>query len=185
MKKYLLPLFLGVLSSILLFSCVRDTDFDQAEEVSLTPIVELNLIHFNLDAGEFFDDVNGLPRLILTDTTEIRFLDDTETQESLLRADFQFLFTNSIARSFTTDFSFIDEQGNPTYATTADVAVGSLNQPVETEFIEVVEGDQILELTQANRVVVTVTIPSSNANLEGTLNLKSKTTYYLEIQERD
>jgi len=52
--------------------------------------------------------------------------------------------------------------------------------PVITEYIENVEGDDILSLTQAHKVVVTVTIPSSNENLEGTLNLKSKTTYFLE-----
>lgn len=185
MKKNLLPLFLGTLSSMLLFSCVRDTDFSQAEEVTLTPIVELNLIHFDLDAGEFYDSVNELPILTLTDTTEIRFLDDTETQESLLRADFLFLFNNSIDRSFSTDFTFISEDGNPTYATSTTVAAGTLAQPEETEFLQVVEGEDLTNLTQANRVVVTVTIPASDASLEGQLNLKSKTTYYLEITERE
>ena len=184
MKKNLLPLLLGVLSCILLFSCVRDTNFDQAEEVILTPIVELNLIHFDLEAGEFFDDVNNLPRLTLIDTTEIRFLDDTETQESLLRAEFQFLFTNGIERNFTVDFIFIDEQGTPTYTTSVLVESGGLNQAIETEFIEIIEGPQIGELTQANRVVVIVTIPSADATLEGNLNLKSKTTYFLEIKDR-
>ncbi len=185
MKKNLLPLLLGVLSSIVLFSCVRDTDFSQAEEVALTPIVELNLIHFDLDAGEFYDSLNDLPRLTVVDTTEIRFLDDTETQESLQKADFLFLFTNSIERSFTADFTFISEMGNPTYSASTEVSAGTVSQPIETEFIEVVESEDLINLTQANRVVVTVTIPSADASLEGHLNLKSKTTYYLEIKERD
>jgi hypothetical protein len=51
---------------------------------------------------------------------------------------------------------------------------------VITEYIENVEGDDILRLTQANKVVVSVTIASSEENLEGILNLKSKTTYFLE-----
>lgn len=185
MKKNLLPLCLGVLSSILFFSCVRDTDFSQAEEVTLTPKVALNLIHFDLDAGEFFDVTTGLPILTVTDTTEIRFLDDTETQESLLRAEFRFLFTNSIERTFATDFTFISEEGMPTYVASTEVAAGSPSEPVETEFLEVVEGESLLNLTQANRVVVTVAIPSADATLEGQLNLKSATTYYLEITERD
>jgi len=185
MKKNLLPLLLGVLSGIISFSCVRDTDFSQAEEVSLTPIVELNLIHFDLDAGEFYDSVNNLPILTVTDTTEIRFLDDTETQESLLRAEFLFLFNNSMERSFIADFTFISESGNPTFSTASSVAPGLPSQPVETEFLEVVEGQELIDLTQANRVVVTITIPSADVNLTGNLSLKSKTTYYLEIQERD
>lgn len=185
MKKYLLPQIMGLFFSILLFSCVRDTDFNQAEEVSLTPKVELNLIHFDLEAGEFFDQQTNTPRLVVTDTTEIRFLDDTEVQESLLKAEFLFVFTNSIPRTFQTDFVFINELGEPTYSSSTLVNEGSILAPVVTEFVEVVEGPEILELTQANRVVVSVTIPSSDASLEGNLNLKSKTTYYLEIKDRN
>jgi hypothetical protein len=33
----------------------------------------------------------------------------------------------------------------------------------------------------AGKVVVSVTIPSSNENLEGTIKLESKATYYLEF----
>lgn len=185
MKKNLPTPILGLFFSLLLFSCVRDTDFNQAEEVALTPIVELDLIHFDLDAGAFFDSTNGIPRLTVTDTTEIRFLDDAEIQESLLKAEFLFVFTNSIPRTFQSDFTFISEAGDVTYSASTLVSEGSLNDPVVTEFIEVVEGPQILELTQANRVVVTVTIPSSDLNLQGNLNLKSKTTYYLEIKDRN
>lgn len=185
MKKNLLTLILGLLVSVLLFSCVRNTDFNQAEDVALTPIVELDLIHFDLDAGEFFDPLNGVPRLTVTDTTEIRFLDDTEIQESLLKAEFLFVFTNSIPRTFQSNFTFLSEAGDVTYATSSAVNEGSLADPVVTEFTEVVAGTEILDLTQANRVVVSVTIPSSDLSLQGSLNLKSKTTYYLEIKDRN
>jgi hypothetical protein len=185
MKKNLLPQVLGLISSMLLFSCVRDTDFNQVNDVALTPVVELDLIHFDLDAGDFFDAVNGVPRLTVTDTTEIRFLDDTEIQESLFKAEFLFVFTNSIPRTFQTDFIFLSETGDVTYTTSTSVSDGLPNNPIVTEFSEVVEFPQILDLTQANRVVVSVTIPSSDISLQGGLSLKSKTTYYLEIKDRN
>lgn len=169
-----------------MFSCVKDTDFDQAEDVAATPIVELNLIHFDVEANEFFDDVTSTPRLTLSDTTEIRFLDDTEIQESLLRADFLFRFTNSIPRTFVVDFQFLSEQNEITYMTSTTVPAGTVESPATPpDFIQVVEGDDILLLTQADKVVANVTIPSANAELLGNLNLQSKTTYYLEIRERD
>lgn len=185
MKKNLLLPFLGILSMLCIVSCVKDTNFDQAQEVSLTPVVELDLIYFNLNAGDFFDEVSNTPRLTVTDTTDIRFLDDTGTQESLKRADFLFVFTNSIPRSFHANFQFLDSLNTETYFTSASIDVGTIGAPVVTEFTQIVEGDEILQLTQADKVVVTVTIPSADASLEGSLNLKSKTTYYLEIKERD
>lgn len=184
MNKNLLIPFLGILASLLLFSCVKDTDFDQAENITLTPVVELDLIYFNAEASEFFDPVNNTSILTLRDTTEIRFLDDTGIQESLIRAEFLFNFTNSIPRTFEVEFQFLNEMNEETYMTMTSVAAGTELVPVLTQFIDNVEGEEITQLTMANRVVVSVTIPSSDASLQGVLNLQSKTTYYLEIKER-
>ena len=181
MKKNLTMPFLIVLSFLLVVSCVKNTDFDQAEDIALTPVVELDLIYFNAEAGEFFDTVTSTPILTLRDTTEIRFLDDGQIQESLRRAEFLFNFTNSIPREFQVDFQFLSEQNDTTYFTQTAVNPGTIQTPVLTEFTETIEGDEIVELTKANKVVVSVTIPSATASLEGTLNLQSKTTYYLEF----
>ncbi|KAA3618424.1 MAG: hypothetical protein DWP94_14540 [Flavobacterium sp.] len=184
MKRNLLRPFAVLFLSLLVVACVKDTDFDQADDIALTPVVELDLIYFDIDAGEFYDDINEIPVLTVSDTTEIRFLDDTEIQESLRRADFYFKFTNSIPRNFQVDFQFLSEQNDTTYTTQTTVVEGTVASPVVTIFEEIIETDEILQLTMANRVVVSVTIPDSDPDLEGNLNLKSKTTYYLEIRDR-
>jgi len=184
MNKNLLIPFLGMFTGLLLFSCVKDTDFSQAENVTLTPVVELDLIYFNAEAGQFFDTVNNESILTLRDTTEIRFLDDTGIQESLIRAEFLFNFTNSIPRTFEVEFQFLNEMNEETYITMTAVAAGTELTPVLTQFIDNVEGEEITQLTMADKVVISVTIPSSDATLQGILNLQSKTTYYLEIKER-
>jgi len=184
MKKNLLIPFLGVLLSLLLFSCVKDTDFSQAENVTLTPVVELDLIYFNAEAGDFFDPVTNTSILTLRDTTEIRFLDDTGIQESLIRAEFLFNFTNSIPRTFEVEFQFLNDMNEEMYVAMTTVDAGTELEPVLTQFIDNVEGEEITQLTMSNRVVISVTIPSSDASLQGVLNLQSKTTYYLEIKER-
>jgi len=184
MKKNLLLPFIAVLACFVVISCVKDTNFGQAENITLTPVVELDLIFFDIEAGEFFDSITNTSRLTVRDTTEIRFLDDTGVQESLKRAEFLFNFTNSIPRTFQVDFQFLNEANEETYVTGTTVNAGTEQLPVLTQFIENVEGDDILQLTMADRVVVSVTIPSSDASLTGLLNLRSKTTYYLEIKER-
>src|SRR5690606_3878489 len=180
MNKTLSLSIFALFLSVFLISCIKDTDFDQAENIALTPIVELDLIYFNIQANQFFDSINSNPILTVRDTTEIRFLDDTGLQESLKRAEFYFKFTNSIPRSFQVDFQFLSETNDTTYVAGTSVAEGAPATPVITEFIENVEGESIVEITKANKVVVSVTIPSSDENLEGTLNLKSKTTHFLE-----
>lgn len=180
MKKTVsLPVFM-VCACLFFTACIKDTNFDQAEDISLTPVVELDLIYFNLRADRFFDTITSNPILTVRDTTEIKFLDDSSLQESLRRAEFYFKFSNSIPRNFQVDFQFLSELNDTTYAVGTFVASGSLATPVITEFTDNVQGEAVLSLTRAHKVVVSVTIPSSNENLEGTLNLKSKTTCFLE-----
>ncbi|MDC7995976.1 hypothetical protein [Altibacter sp. HG106] len=176
---------LVILVLVSTISCIKDTDFEQASDITARPVVELNLIHFEVDAGEFYDESTNTSRLTLSDTTEIRFLDDSGLQESLLRAEFLFEFTNAIPRTFDVTFQFLSEATDTTYTTQTFVEAGTVGVPLVTTYEEVVEGAEILELTSANRVVVNVTIPEANAELEGALRLKSKTTYFLEITERE
>jgi hypothetical protein len=181
MNKNLAIPFLGVLSLFLVISCVKDTDFDQANDVVLAPVIELDLIYFDLAAGDFYDTSTATSILTLRDTTNLPFLDDEEISSSLKRAEFYFKFTNSVARSFLVDFQFLSVENDTTYMTQTEVAQGIVSNPVITEFTENVEGASIQDLTMASKLVISVTIPSSKADLTGTLNLQSKTTYYLEF----
>ncbi len=185
MKKNLLQPLAVLFLCFLVAACVKDTDFDQAQDITLTPIIELNLIFFNVTVGDFFDGTSPLPNLTITDTTEIRFLDDTSIQESLRRADFYFKFTNSIPSEFQVDFQFLSELNDTTFTTGTTVVPGTVSSPVVTEFEEIIEGDDILQLTMADKVVVSVTIQSNDPDLEGELNLQSKVIYYLEIRDRE
>lgn len=169
-----------VLICLFFTGCIRDTDFEQSENIVLSPVVELDLIYFNVKGTDFYDTINSLPILTLRDTTLIKFLNDSTLGESLKRVEFYFLFSNSIPRSFSVDFQFLGETNDTAYVAQTTVTQGSPDKPALTEFVENVEGADILRLTQANKVVVSVTIPSSQSNLEGILNLKSKTTYFVE-----
>ena len=94
---------------------------------------------------------------------------------------FSFTVTNSIQREFQLDFEFLNKQDSIVYTTQAPIALGAIDNAVVVQFVDTVEGQDLLDLTQAERLTVSVTITSSNQNLNGNLNLQSIATYYLEI----
>lgn len=162
-------------------SCVKDTDFDQADEITVAPVYELDLVFFDVESSEFVPEERPEGAHKVTDTTEVRFLDDSFVQESLVRAEVFFKFTNSIPRSFLTQIEFLDDDDLPRYMFEIPVAGGSLTEPVITEHFEIFETpDDILDITGSSQVVITITVPESPQGLEGTLNLQSKSTYFLE-----
>lgn len=180
MKNIISFIFSMLFMGVFCLSCIEETDFDQADDISFTPEVELNLIFFNIDADAFFDQESQTPRLILKDTTALEFLNSSDITESIRQIDFTFDFTNSIPRSFQVDFEFSRLNGQVTYVTSTAVAAGSPSEAVSTIFEETVVEADLQNLLRAEQVIVTVTIPSADASLEGALNLKSKTIYYLE-----
>jgi hypothetical protein len=174
--------FLGVFFLLFFFSaCVKDTNFDQADNIVLTPIVELDLLYFDLPAITFFDTATSIPVLTVRDTTDLPFLNDAEIRNNLKRAVFSFKVGNSIQREFQVDFEFLDDQNQVTSTIQIPVAQGTVSNPVITEYTENFEGQELINLTGAGKVAVSVTIASSNANLDGSIKLQSKTTYYLEL----
>jgi hypothetical protein len=181
MKTNLTSSYLAVLIFIFFSACIKDTDLKQADEIAVSPVIELDLIHFDLPANSFYDTIASNPILTLRDTTLLRFLNDQEVGAYLKRAEFFFKFTNAIQRDFQVEFQFLNEQNDTTYTSQNFVNQGIVSNPVVTEYIENVDGASLEQLILANKVVVSVTIPSSNANLEGNIKLQSKATYYLEF----
>lgn len=164
-----------------LFSCVKDTDFDQANAIALTPVYELDLVYFTVDAPdfEFSGELGGAYRV--TDTTDVRFLDDSFTVDVLKRAEVYFRINNSIPRTFNTQIDFLNTGNEVRYSFAIPVQAGSVTTPVLTEHIQVVDTEaDITALTSSDKVVVTVSVPESTQELEGSLNLQSKTTYFVE-----
>ena len=174
-------ILLVVLLSSIVTSCFQNTDFDQANDVVITPVVELDLIYFDIDASQFYDVGTDTPNLVVRDTTAIEFIEGNDIRDALVRADFLFKFSNTIPSDFSVNFDFLNTNNEVRYASFTQVNAGSSSLPVETIYIDNVENEEIENLTSSSKVVITVTIPSSSASLFGALNLQSKATYYLEI----
>ena len=177
---------LTVISVLLtLTSCVKDVDVEQAEDIVIQPVVDLNLVFFNLEGQRFYDLNTNLPIPTIRDTTEIRFLDDQDIAESLRRVEFLTRYANSVPREFTIAYRFLSEQNDTTYTFVDRVPMGMVGDTTAVEFLEVIEGDGVAQLTMANRLVVEVNIDAAAPLLPGSLQAESATTYFLEITERE
>tara|TARA_B100000795_G_scaffold91023_1_gene66313 strand:- start:10569 stop:11120 length:552 start_codon:yes stop_codon:yes gene_type:complete len=176
-------LFISLFSLMFFLSCFEGTDFEQANDVLLTPEIELDLIYFNIEASQFYNPSTSTEILVLKDTTDLDFLGGRDINNILKKADFLFQFTNSIPREFDVSFDFLNTQNQSKYFIQSNIVSGNQTNPVVTTFLEEIDEQEITDLTSANKVVISVAIASSSQNLTGVLNLQSKTTYYLEIDQ--
>jgi len=175
-------LFFFTFFSLLLFvSCIKDTDFNQADDITVNPVIELDFIHFNISESDYLNTDTGEYRIIVTDTTELKFLDDDFSRENIKKADFYFKFQNTVSSNFITQFQFLKPNNTLKYQVDIPIQAGSINSPTLTEYTEIIENDDVRDLTKAEKVVINITVPESIENLEGSLNLQSKTTYFLEF----
>lgn len=177
---YKLALFLLVFS-FTLTSCVKDTDFNQADQIELNSVVELNFLFFTLQIDDFKQNPGLEGRLTVVDTTEIRFLNESFAQENLLSAEYFFRVSNSFPIGVDANFTFLSDINEPFYEVSFPIQSGTNNTPVVTEFTQVITLEEIAQLTQSNKVVVTFTIDTLDENLSGLMNLQSKTTYFLKF----
>lgn len=181
MKKKLHILFLFTAISTLFMACVKDTDFNQTDDIVISPVVALDFIFFNINS-ENFSDISPT-NLIVTDTTFFDFLNEDFLVDNLIKADFYFKNTNSLPSQLITQYQFLDENNELNYEIIIPVNSGAINNPVITEYTEIIDEASIGNLTSSNKLVVNVIAPSPLVNFDGTLNLESKTTYYLRVEQ--
>ncbi len=163
------------------YSCVKDTDFNQASDIQGTPELEIDLVFFTVTPPQFIPEGSSDRPITVTDTTDFRILDDSFIQESLLQVDYYFRFANSIPSEFEANIRFLNEVNRLRYELTIAVAAGTVQLPVISEHIEVLDSpEQISLVTKASKIVVNITIPEAPQTVEGSLNLQSKGTYFLE-----
>jgi len=173
-------LFFSIVPVLLFFTaCIKDTDFNQTDDIVISPVFELDFLFFNVSSENF--SANGINNLIVTDTTDFNFLNDQFIIDNLEKAEFFFKNTNSFPIEFNTQFQFLDENNELHYEVTIPINSGTINNPVITEFTQLIVEEDMINLTMANKVVINIIASSSVENLEGDLKLQSKTTYYLKI----
>ena len=180
MKQFIIKV-IGVSVLVLsVISCVKDTDFDQFDQTLLTPVVDLNLIFWEVQAPSFNNAGGSLPIGTVRDTTEIRFLDDPDTQESVVRADFLYEFENTSDSDYDLVIDFVSLSGQVTYTLQTTVEAGTLNTPWQQTILDEIIAPQVNDITQAGLIAISATAQGTPPD-QGSLKMTSKVRFYLEI----
>lgn len=167
--------------TLLLFctSCVKDVDMDQAEEIVIPPTAAIDLIYFDLTVEELSTGSGG--NLRAEDETRLDFLDDDYIQDGLMRADFNFRFTNSFQNSFSVNFLFRTESNAITHQIRVDVPAGTTASPAIIDFTEIIDSE-INRIKRSIKVSAQIDMQEALISGEGNLKLQSKGIYYFEFK---
>ena len=165
---------------LVLFSCVKDVDLEQAQEIVIPPSAAIDLVYFELVADDFID-ASGADKKA-TDKTRLEFLDDDYIQESLMNANFNFIFTNSFQRGFVSTITFLSEGNSPQYSFSIDIPAGTADDPTIVNYTQIVPETQIRAIRNSIWLQVEVEmLPGANP-AEGNLKLESKAFYKFEFK---
>lgn len=162
-------------------SCVKDVDFDQASEIVIPPTVAMDLVYFTLAPSHFHEDVPAGP-LVAKDVVRLEFLDDDYIQNSLVQANFNFIYTNTFPQPFTNTITFLSENNAVKYKIVFDIPAGSVNAPSTVDYTEIIDIDEIDAVRETIKMAIEIEMHPNSEAIEGELQLKSKAFYKFEFK---
>ncbi len=172
-----------VVSSI---SCVKDVDFDQTEDVVLTPVFEIDFVYSRFNTDRFvnpeIDPSIVVPEVFVNDTLDYDLLGTDFIVDNLERIELTFEFRNTIERDFEFTLGFLDDNGvqvGPFNRITVNAGNGEGVTPVVTTEVIVFDNATINILATAAKLISTIQVQNINSSLGGILEMRSKGTYFI------
>ena len=186
MLKRTLKSFIYLILLVSTISCVKDVDFDQADDFSLTPTIATSIVQTEVGASQFSEQ--GLELEIVRDSVANIEIFETEfVKDNLVKAELFFEAINTINRSFNLQIDFLNSTDDLQHSLSFDALESSSGNAITTEFIEVFEDDSLDELKLTTKMVITLRLfPSNdgsmlNQNSQGEISLKSKGIFYFNV----
>ncbi|MGH1383272.1 hypothetical protein [Kordia sp.] len=174
-----------ILFLFFLASCVKDVDFEQAEDIAISPVLESSLIFFDFQASQF-SEPTGTAIVTEGDDLELDVFNDQFFRDNLIKAEFFFEVTNTIDRNFRADVIMYDENDLVLHAFAIDIMPDGNNEVVVTH-TEVFEDALLEQFTNTKRLEVVLSMfPSPTGipldeNSIGNIKMRSKATLYFLI----
>lgn len=176
-------LWMAILLSV---SCVKDVDFDQAENFTLTPVAAASIVYTSVEASRFSE--NGIELETVTDTiSDIELFSDDFVLDHLVKAELIFESTNTINRTFGLQIDFLSESDEQLHTLSFDAAPSLTGDEVITTHTEVFEDASLEALKMTKNMVITLHLyPSTDGsildeNSTGSIALKSRGNFYFNV----
>lgn len=176
--------FFVITICLILFSCTKEIDFEQADDFEISPVIESSLIFFDEPASRFL--VNNTQIIPIKDSIEIDLFNNDFIVDNLIKADFVFEATNSINKTFQVRVDLINDTGQPLHTFTILALPSTDGSDVLSNHVEVFEGATLVALKSTTKLVFTLSLLSGesiNQTTLGRIKLRSKAVFYLNIDE--
>ncbi|HSP12468.1 MAG TPA: hypothetical protein VLO29_08060 [Salegentibacter sp.] len=165
---------------LVITGCVKDIDLDQAEEISLSPDIDVDLLIYDVEE-DYFQSVTGAFQPVIRDTVRLEFLDDDYIQKDLAEVEFYFKHINTFPQSFSNTIKFLSNAGSEQIVIRYEVAPGSANNPVETDYTELIEENRINLIRNSIQMVVELEAHPNSEEFKGKLEFASSGLFKFEF----
>ncbi|MCB4799226.1 hypothetical protein [Neotamlana laminarinivorans] len=166
-----------VIAMLIFVSCTKDVDFNQANDIQISPAVELSLIYTQAYASNFL--VNGVEVATTeTDFIEVDIFNDQFINDNVTKVDLHFETENTLPREFLFNVNFYSETG-------AYLHTYSFTTQEESPHIATFEDNNLNIIKNTNILEFTITLLSGEPLTEdtpGSISLQSKAIFYFNIE---
>ena len=169
--------------TLLLFlsSCSDNLNFNQLDDLVITPVYTSSLAYFTILPFQFFDETGTVQQSEISDISGFRVFENIYIKNNLVRIDFNVEVKNEFERDFTLNVEFLDDNNNITYKfSPLNIDATNLDYTYLEE-IDVVANKNIKNTTQVkiNARIENSTTPL-NASDTKEFEFKSAVTLYIE-----
>lgn len=179
-KLFRIPALLGAFG-LLLTSCFKDVDFEQAQDIQLTPDLEADLLFYKLNEIDFFDSETNAFTPIIRDTVRLEFLDDDYIQDGLMYAEFRFKHENKFPYLIKSSIRFLSENDRTQFSVNYDIPPGSIDSIAVVDTLHVMETNEIGKVRRSIKMLVELELIDDGKDIEGELEFSSKGLFKFEF----
>jgi uncharacterized protein YrzB (UPF0473 family) len=170
-----------LLLALILVSCTSKLDFDQANELKITPVFEGDMFFFDISKNNLIDSQSQF-RSTIQDTIDFAIFKNGNNRDHFVKAEFTIGYNNSFQRSFHTEYVFIDENNQPVEQNSFDIQAADINQNVEGEEIVIYSKAANPDFINFRKIVVKITVTPDTMPVEDELlHIKTKGKIYTEV----
>ena len=165
-------------------SCVKDVDFDQADDVKVEPVYELDFVYAKIRTPKFTNPIDDTFAKVLRDTLQDEFFSG-DIGDKLLKAELFVSLENSIPVGFDAELQFLDGNNAIIPISTSPIIIsvpsGGIGGSRTSERTYDITLDDLEALKSAQKLASAVTIEGNDNDLGGELILQSKAIYYTSL----
>ncbi|MCG9970128.1 hypothetical protein [Christiangramia crocea] len=167
--------------SLMLTSCFKDVDFEQAQDIKLAPDLQVDLLFYELTENDFLDSETNTYSPVIRDTVRLEFLDDEYIQDGLMYAEFRFRHENSFPNKIKSKIRFLDNNGREQFNVNYDIPGGSVASPSIVDTVHTMAGSEIVRVRRSIQMVVELEMLGGGKDIEGGLDFSSKGLFKFEF----